>query len=456
MHGNKPPPLASNRLTLENDKKRAREAQTERALTAAAARGESKDSLPTPSQPPTTSSQPRQRFSVVPKPQTPAQIYDAAAPPPPGYGAGQTIKILHVAEKPSIGASVAKALVSRSNNYTEFKTIGTPVHEFESTAQSLPFHPCPHAASHHHTVTSVTGHVFNVDFPESFQSWDAVDPLELYGAPVTRKPCKSSIVKHLATVARNVDFIVLWMDCDREGENINFEVLDICLPVMNQGGAQAFARVFRAHFSAIMESDILKAYTALGKPDQHQSHAVDARQELDLKVGVSFSRFQTRFFQGRYGDLQASVLSYGPCQTPTLGFVVQRYLDIQTFKPEPFWALDLAVSGGGRLCRCVWDYGRSFNKSLAESLHRTALADDSGAAPNPNCPPTPPPIAVVSRVVTREKLQGRPTPMNTVAYLKACSKGLGIGPHQAMQVSHTHACVNKGGGGANKSPHTCM
>lgn len=63
----------------------------------------------------------------------------------------------------------------------------------------------------------------------------------------------------------------------------------------------------RAHFSAINPSDIQKAYKALGKPDKNQALSVDARQELDLKVGVAFSRFQTRYFQGRYGDLDRCV-----------------------------------------------------------------------------------------------------------------------------------------------------
>ena len=153
-------------------------------------------------------------------------------------------------------------------------------------------------------------------------SGTTVDPGELFHAPIKRKPCKGSVVSHLQNEAKGVDFIVLWMDCDREGENINFEVLNCCMHCMKGGGGVAhYDRVYRAYFSAINPSDIIKAYNALGKPDRNQALAVDARQELDLKVGVAFSRFQTRFFQGRYGDLDSTVLSYGPCQTPTMGFV---------------------------------------------------------------------------------------------------------------------------------------
>jgi len=90
--------------------------------------------------------------------------------------------------------------------------------------------------------------------------------------------------------ARGSSYVILFLDCDREGENICFEVLDVVLPVLSRprGGDK---QVFRAKFSAVSEADIAKAMTSLVDPDENEALAVDARQELDLKVGVAFSRF---------------------------------------------------------------------------------------------------------------------------------------------------------------------
>lgn len=33
------------------------------------------------------------------------------------------------------------------------------------------------------------------------------------------------------------------------------------------------------------------------------------------------------------------LISYGSCQFPTLGFVVDRYKDVESFIPEPFWKI---------------------------------------------------------------------------------------------------------------------
>lgn len=332
----------------------------------------------------------------------------------PDYKKGEKITVLHIAEKPSIAESIARGLSRdfHSNRGT------MPIHEFTNPD----FPKAPMASKCVHRVTSVAGHVFSVDFPQQYQSWDSVDPLDLFQAPIKKTACKGSVVKHLKDAAKGVNFIVLWLDCDREGENIAFECLDVCMDRME--GSNPYDRVYRAYFSAINPSDIKKAYDSLGKPDKNQSLAVDARQELDLKVGVAFSRFQTRYFQGRYGDLDSAVLSYGPCQTPTLGFCVKRHIDIETFKPEPYWLLDLGLYKRGRVFRAQSNAGRSFNQQKIYKLIKTVFESET-------------PFAKVTNVVSKEKKQGRPVPLNTVNLLKACSKALGIGPHQAMKVAES-------------------
>ena len=126
--------------------------------------------------------------------------------------------ILHVAEKPSIASSIAKAL-SQGSSHME-KSGMCPVHRFTTTNLTFPGHPKGDKLRLQHRVTSVVGHVFSVDFGKEFQSWDAVDPAELFAAPIIKKPTKKGVVKHLQSEARGVHCLVLWMDCDREGEKV--------------------------------------------------------------------------------------------------------------------------------------------------------------------------------------------------------------------------------------------
>ena len=55
------------------------------------------------------------------------------------------------------------------------------------------------------------------------------------------------IKRTLDEEARTCQWLVLWLDCDREGENIAFEVVEVCTE------ANRHLNVWRARFSALIE-----------------------------------------------------------------------------------------------------------------------------------------------------------------------------------------------------------
>ena len=152
-------------------------------------------------------------------------------------------------------------------------------------------------------------------------------------APVNRSVSddKKKIESNLLKLSQRANVLVLWLDCDAEGEAIAYEVIDICQKTNRN------LSIKRAHFSAVTQHDISHAFNNLTEPNKRLAESIEARQEIDLRIGASFTRFQTLTLQPRFSSLSANLISYGPCQIPTLGFVVERYKKVQSFVPETFW-----------------------------------------------------------------------------------------------------------------------
>lgn len=94
--------------------------------------------------------------------------------------------------------------------------------------------------------------------------------------------------------ARGCSALVLWLDCDREGENICFEVMENTVPNM-----LPHAKVYRAKFSAITHPDIMHALSNLTVPNENEARSVDARQEIDLRVCPILTGFFSRASEQR-------------------------------------------------------------------------------------------------------------------------------------------------------------
>lgn len=55
----------------------------------------------------------------------------------------------------------------------------------------------------------------------------------------------------------------------------------------------------------------MRAVNNLRRPNKHDSDAVDARREIDLRLGAIFTRFQTLNLAKKFSELESETISYG-------------------------------------------------------------------------------------------------------------------------------------------------
>ncbi|KAF8089503.1 hypothetical protein N665_0503s0003 [Sinapis alba] len=327
---------------------------------------------------------------------------------------GGPVTVLNVAEKPSVAKSVAGILSRGSFRTREGRSRYNKIFEFDYAINGQPCRMM---------MTSVIGHLMELEFADRFRKWHSCDPADLYQAPVMKHvpEDKKDIKKTLEEEARKSDWLVLWLDCDREGENIAFEVVDVCRAVKQN----LFIR--RAHFSALIDREIHEAVQNLREPNQLFAQAVDARQEIDLRIGASFTRFQTMLLKDRFsidstGDEERSrVISYGPCQFPTLGFIVERYWEIQAHEPEEFWTINCSHESEEGLATFNWMRGHLFDYASAAILYEMCVLEPTATVMNVPHP--------------REKFKYPPYPLNTIELEKRASRYFRLSSEHTMKVA---------------------
>ncbi|XP_074320919.1 DNA topoisomerase 3-alpha [Silene latifolia] len=322
------------------------------------------------------------------------------------------IRALNVAEKPSVAKAVSAILSGNRARMREGRSRYNKIYEFEYTIRGQPCHML---------FTSVTGHLMELKFDDRYRKWHGCDPADLYQAPVHKfvPEDKLDIKRTLQQEIRNCQWLILWLDCDREGENIAFEVVDVCTEVNHN------LNILRARFSALIDRAIHEAVQNLDRPNKLFADAVDARQEIDLRIGASFTRFQTMLLKDAF-DLNIDtadrniILSYGPCQFPTLGFVVERYWEIQAHEAEEFWTIKCSHNSEEGIATFSWIRGNMFDYTCAVTIYEMCVEE---------------PTATVTQVRKQEKLKYPPYPLSTIELEKRASRYFRMSSEQTMKVA---------------------
>ncbi|XP_055920463.1 DNA topoisomerase 3-alpha isoform X2 [Eupeodes corollae] len=318
------------------------------------------------------------------------------------------MKYLNVAEKNDAAKTIAGLLSNGSARRREGLSVYNKIYEFETPVRGN---------NSKMVMTSVSGHLLGAEFLVSYKNWKNCDPLQLFDAPI-RRTCIEDYLPIKKTLEREIKScqgLIIWTDCDREGESIGFEIIEVCRAIKPN------ITVYRAKFSEITTAAVRRALANLEQPNKFLDNAVTARSELDLRTGAALTRLQTMRLQRLFPEKIANkLISYGSCQIPTLGFVVERYKEVEAFVSEPFWKIKVTHEIDDLTVEFNWARNRLFDKETCEDYLMLCLAD---------------PKAKVENVTTKPKNKWRPTPMDTVDMEKLGSRKLKLSAKETMTIA---------------------
>lgn len=269
---------------------------------------------------------------------------------------------LYIAEKPSLGRAVAQALEQKQGQ-------GKQCEGYIAFANG----DC---------VSWCIGHLLEQAEPEhydpAFKKWQLAhlpivpDKWQLKVKANTRK--QFSILKKLIVKAEQLVHVG---DPDREGQLLVDEVINHC-----RISKAKRDRVLRCLINDLTPSAVQKSLNKLRPNGEFVALSTSAlaRARADWLYGLNMTRLCT--LQGQQSGYQG-VLSIGRVQTPVLGLVVARDLEIENFVSKPFYQVDAHISASfdnpDLLFKARWqpskacepyrdEEGRVLSKALAQNV----------------------------------------------------------------------------------------
>ncbi|HEL0589129.1 TPA: DNA topoisomerase 3 [Streptococcus equi subsp. zooepidemicus] len=219
---------------------------------------------------------------------------------------------LVIAEKPSVAISIAKVIGANKKKDGYYEGNG-------------------------YRVSWCVGHLIQMANPDSYDEkyakWNMADlpiiPREyMYEVAKSTKKQFNTLKKLMND--KEIDMVINACDAGREGEAI-FRL------VYNE--AKCKKKMKRLWISSMEDSAIKEGFDNLkdGKDYDNLFESAQARAVADWLVGMNISRIYSCLYKQNY--------SVGRVQTPTLAMIVKRDDEINNFKKEKYYTVELSMNG---------------------------------------------------------------------------------------------------------------
>ncbi len=309
---------------------------------------------------------------------------------------------LYIAEKPSLGRTIAGALGGGRNQKGVIRGQGW-------------------------AVTWCIGHLYEQAMPEDYdpalKQWRR-DALPILPNPWKLKPrpaCREQIAT-IKQLLKEASRIVHCGDPDREGQLLVDEVLE---------KHRWRGEVQRAWLPDLSDGALRKALARLKDNGEYQglSHAALGRSRADWLVGMNLSRAMTLANRQAGGD---ALISIGRVQTPTLKLVVERDRQIEDFQPTDYFPLIARFDQQGAEYEGRWQPSKQ--RLEGKGFDEEGRCIDR-AIPDQLAQQLPGQPAEIRRIDARDRSEPPPLPFSLNELQQAASKRFGLSAQRTLEIA---------------------
>lgn len=288
---------------------------------------------------------------------------------------------LVIAEKPSVALSIAKVIGAKNKKDGYYEGNG-------------------------YRVSWCVGHLIQMANPdaydEKYAKWNIEDlpiiPSE-YKYEVAKSTKKQFTILKKLMNDKDIDTVINACDAGREGESI-FRLV--------YSEAKCKKKMQRLWISSMEDGAIKEGFENLkdGKDYDNLFESALSRAIADWLVGMNISRLYSCLYKQNY--------SVGRVQTPTLAMIVKRDDEINNFKKEKYYTVELSTNG------FVLSTDRMDDKTVAEQLINSVGA-----------------TIEITDIISKEKITKPDLPFDLTTLQRECNKYFGYSAKQTLDYAQS-------------------